>query len=789
MKDITRGYTFTDSKTDWISNKDTSIRLNKMIDDATVNIVAGPNITLFRDSNGINISASSGSSGSPGYYGVFYDSTDQLAVSANTPYAIKLNNTVESIGVNISNNSRINIVNGGTYNLQFSIQLENSASHVYDVNIWLRKNGSNVTATNSIVSVDSKHGSVHGHLIPSWNFVFTAAANDYYELMWSTESTDVSIETIPAVISPAIPLTPSAIVTVSQVVNIAAAGSITGTQIAPSTITGTNIANATIIGTNIANATITAVNIGNATITAANIANATITAANIENATITGAKIANATISGGNIANATITSALIENAAITGAKIANATITSSNIENATITGSKIAAATITGTEIANATITGSKIALSTVSGSNIANQTISASKLVDATITATQIENLTISASKIVNLTINGDKIASDAITNPKIADSAVTGSKVADATITGGKLANATITGTQIANATITGSKMVAATITGTEIANATITGTKMVDATITGTQIENATITGTKMANATITGTQIALATITGTNIVDATITGTKIENATITGGKLANATITGTEIANSTITGTKIANATITAGNIQAATITGTEIANLTITGSNIIDATITNIKIQSIDAGKITAGTITATISLESPKIAVAGACYNSASYTSNTFGSTSLTIDDNGANQPSGFDTNTPANLTIAGCKLYGWGHTSGSFENRYGRSNPKISVFAVGEFSGIGSGAYASYAIQYSTDGGTNWYQVTAIDASVHYPGTFVSVSGAIELTGMAALGSVDFRFRLSGSVGGSPTFVYGQIQALCHNF
>jgi hypothetical protein len=122
-------------------------------------------------------------------------------------------------------------------------------------------------------------------------------------------------------------------------------------------------------------------------------------------------------------------------------------------------------------------------------------------------------------------------------------------------------------------------------------------------------------------------------------------------------------------------------------------------------------------------------------------------------------------------------------------LTIAGCKLYGWGHASGSFENRYGRSNPKISVFAVGEFSGIGSGAYASYAIQYSTDGGTNWYQVTAIDASVHYPGTFVSVSGAIELTGMAALGSVDFRFRLSGSIGGSPTFEYGQIQALCHNF
>jgi hypothetical protein len=213
----------------------------------------------------------------------------------------------------------------------------------------------------------------------------------------------------------------------------------------------------------------------------------------------------------------------------------------------------------------------------------------------------------------------------------------------------------------------------------------------------------------------------------------------------------------------------------------------TITSTQIGS--INASTITVGLISNGQINSIDAGKITAGTITATVSLESPKIAVAGACYNTSvpAYIANTFGSTTLTIDDNGANQPSGFDTITPAYVDITGCKLFGWG--SGSYGNRYGRSDPKISVFAVGEFSGIGSGAYASYAIEYSTDGGTTWFQVTPIDASVHNPGTFVSVSGAIELTGMAAGGQVIFRFRLSGSVGGSPTFEYGQIQVLCHNF
>jgi uncharacterized protein YjbI with pentapeptide repeats len=727
MSDITRGYTFTDANADWATNKNTAIRLNKMVDDATVNLVAGSNITIFRNDSGINISAASGGAGSPGYYGAFHDTTDQVAAAANTAYAINLNTTDESIGVSIVSGNRITIANGGTYDLQFSLQLKNTDSQIHDVNIWLRKNGVDVAATNSIISVPEKHGSVDGHILPAWNFVFTAAANDYYQLMWSTANTAVSVETIAAGTSPTTPLTPSAIITVTQVVNIAAPGSITGSQIANGTITGNNIANATITGINIQNGTISA--------------------ANIQNATITGAKIDNATI--------------------TGANIATATISGTNIGTATISGTNIASSTISGSNIAANTISGSNIASSTISGSNIAAQTISASNLVNGTITASQIANLTITAAQIDNLTINGSKIASDAITNTKIADSAVTNTKVQDATLTGSKLANATITALQIANATIT----------STQIANATITGSK----------IDNATITGSNIANATITSSQIASATITGSNIASSTITGSNIASATITGDKIGSATITGANISSATITAANIQSSTITADKIASATITANEIANLTITGGKIANSTITNAKIDTLEANKITAGTITATISLQSPLIAVAGACYNSASYTSNTFASTTLTVGDDGTTKPSGFDATSPSYLTIPDAKLYGWGH--GSFGNRYGRSDPKISVFAVGEFSGIASGEFAAYAIEYSTDGGTTWGQVTAIDASAHNPQTFVSVSGALELTGMAALGSVDFRFKLSGTNGGNPTFEYGQIQVLCHNF
>jgi hypothetical protein len=52
MSDIKKGYTFTDKSTDWASNKETAIRLNKMLDEAKVNLVAGTNVTITPTING-----------------------------------------------------------------------------------------------------------------------------------------------------------------------------------------------------------------------------------------------------------------------------------------------------------------------------------------------------------------------------------------------------------------------------------------------------------------------------------------------------------------------------------------------------------------------------------------------------------------------------------------------------------------------------------------------------------------------------------------------------------------
>jgi len=80
-----------------------------------------------------------------------------------------------------------------------------------------------------------------------------------------------------------------------------------------------------------------------------------------------------------------------------------------------------------------------------------------------------------------------------------------------------------------------------------------------------------------------------------------------------------------ISGKSIEDLTIVADKIANATITGSKIDNLTITANNIANLTITGGKIANATITDAKIKDLSADKITAGTITATISIMSPYI--------------------------------------------------------------------------------------------------------------------------------------------------------------------
>lgn len=150
-------------------------------------------------------------------YGAFQDTTDQTAASTTAAYEITLNTTDYAVGVSIVSNSQITVRSAGVYNIQFSIQLANTNTQIHDVDIWFRKNGTDVAGSNSKFSVPNSHGGTDGHLIAALNFYIQLAAGDYVQLMWATNSTNVTIEQLPAQTSPTRPTTPSVIVTVNKV--------------------------------------------------------------------------------------------------------------------------------------------------------------------------------------------------------------------------------------------------------------------------------------------------------------------------------------------------------------------------------------------------------------------------------------------------------------------------------------------------------------------------------------------------------------------------------------------
>ena len=150
-------------------------------------------------------------------FGSFYDVNDQTVASTTTAYAITLSNTDFSENVFLSNSSRINVRAAGKYNVQFSVQFANTDTQIHDADIWMRKNGSDLTNSNSQFSIPNSHGGTDGHLIAALNLFVDLAANDYVELMWAAASTQVKLEYIGAQSSPTRPATPSVIVTIQHI--------------------------------------------------------------------------------------------------------------------------------------------------------------------------------------------------------------------------------------------------------------------------------------------------------------------------------------------------------------------------------------------------------------------------------------------------------------------------------------------------------------------------------------------------------------------------------------------
>ena len=159
-------------------------------------------------------------------YGSFYSTTTQTAV-ANTATVLTINSQDVAQEVSIVDGSKVTVVYPGVYNMQFSVQAENSVAAAEEINIWIRqfnRDGTqyyspsgNLPGSNGIVTVPGKHGTIPGGIIAGWNYFLTMQGGDYIQLIWSTAAVTTQIVYHVAQTGPVRPGTSSVVLTMSFV--------------------------------------------------------------------------------------------------------------------------------------------------------------------------------------------------------------------------------------------------------------------------------------------------------------------------------------------------------------------------------------------------------------------------------------------------------------------------------------------------------------------------------------------------------------------------------------------
>lgn len=123
-------------------------------------------------------------------------------VSAAT--AVTFNSGTSGTGINIVTSTQITFTEAGTYMIAPNLQLKNSDAADNDVTIWLRKNGTNIANSATIVTVPKAGDG--GNTFFQILFYETVTAGQYIEIMWLPENVAVTIDyTAAGAIAPAIP--------------------------------------------------------------------------------------------------------------------------------------------------------------------------------------------------------------------------------------------------------------------------------------------------------------------------------------------------------------------------------------------------------------------------------------------------------------------------------------------------------------------------------------------------------------------------------------------------------
>jgi hypothetical protein len=128
--------------------------------------------------------------------GLFFSTVDQTLAAVNTGYPITFNQTYlhNYVDLQSGSTSKIEVLVDGVYNFQLSCQLKSTNASAKDVQIWIKRGTSTIGYSAHRYTVEGSDN----HMNVTWNFDIDLAANEYIEMYWGANDTNVTLEAIPA---------------------------------------------------------------------------------------------------------------------------------------------------------------------------------------------------------------------------------------------------------------------------------------------------------------------------------------------------------------------------------------------------------------------------------------------------------------------------------------------------------------------------------------------------------------------------------------------------------------
>lgn len=155
-------------------------------------------------------------------YGQFTNNTDQLAPSVGTSAVVLWDGTELSNGVYLSNSTRINVRNAGTYNVQFSLQLQNSTNDHQHADVWYRVNGADVAKSGSRFGIPPRKSTGDPAAMIGYMSLFLELnAGDYVQIAGAVSDVGVTLENYAADTGIPRPSIPAAIASVQYIAPMA----------------------------------------------------------------------------------------------------------------------------------------------------------------------------------------------------------------------------------------------------------------------------------------------------------------------------------------------------------------------------------------------------------------------------------------------------------------------------------------------------------------------------------------------------------------------------------------